>query len=208
MRFQITAIGLGCVALLAACGGSGGGSGGEGGMAQSVSFPFPGGETVAVPPTIATITLRATASSGGPITYVSNTPGTCTVSGATLSLLKAGECSVNANQVGGNGYAAATQRQLFVIPKRPAAVFFRNPGPLPLDSQPLQLDATSTVAGITPVFTSSTPTVCSVSGTTLQKLADGLCTVTATLTAVISTRRRKWSRPCRSAAHWRPRSSS
>jgi hypothetical protein len=180
MRFQLTAVGLACATLLAGCGG-GGDSGTESGMAQVVSFPFPGGETVAVPPTIATITLKATASSGGPITYVSNTPATCSVSGDTLSLLKAGECSVNANQVGGNGYAAASQRQLFVIPKRPSIVIFRNPGALPLDTQPVQLEATSSVAGMSPVFSSSTPTVCSVSGSTLQKLADGLCTVTATM---------------------------
>lgn len=183
--FQLTAVGLACATLLAGCGGGssggGGGGSGEGGMAQSVSFPFPGGETVAVPPAIATVTLKATASSGGPITYVSNTPGTCSVSGATLSLLKAGECSVNANQAGGDGYAAATQRQLFVIPKRPAAIFFRNPGPQPLDTQPLKLAAESSVTGFAPVFTTSTPTVCSVSGSTLQKLANGLCTVTATM---------------------------
>jgi hypothetical protein len=180
MRFQLTTIGLACATLLAGCGG-GGGKAGDSGMAQSVSFPFPGGTTVAVPPTIATITLKATASSGRPIIYVSNTPGTCSVSGDTLSLLKAGECSVNANQAGGEGYAAATQRQLFVIPKRPAAIFFRNPGAQPLDTQPLQLVAASTVAGLPLVFTTSTPTVCSVSGITLQKLGNGLCTVTATM---------------------------
>ena len=181
MRFQIKAISLACATLLAGCGGGGGGSTGETGMAQSVSFPFPGGATVAVPPAVATITLKATASSGGPITYVSNSPGVCTVSGATLSLLKAGECSVNANQVGGDGYAAATQRQLFVIPKRPATVIFRNPGALPLDAQSVTLEATASVADRPLAFTTSTPTVCSVSGTTLQKLANGLCTVTATL---------------------------
>jgi hypothetical protein len=181
MRFQLTAIGLACATLLAGCGGGGGGGAGESGMAQSVSFPFPGGETVAIPPTVATITLKATASSGGPITYVSNSPGVCTVSGATLSLLKAGECSVNANQVGGDGYAAATSRQLFVIPKRPSFVTFRNPGPQPLDAQPVQLDAMGFAGDRPLVFTTSTPTVCSVSGTTLKKLDNGLCTVIATL---------------------------
>ena len=178
MKFQLTAIGLACATLLAACGGGGGG-GAEGGMAQSVSFPFPGGEVVGLPPTIATIKLTATASSGGPITYVSNTPGTCSISGDTVSLLKAGECSVNANQVGGDGYAPASARQLFVIPKRPATVAFRNPGGLPLDAEPVQLAATSNVA-LPVVFTTSTPEVCSVSGNTLQKLANGLCSVTAT----------------------------
>ncbi|MDQ1919187.1 hypothetical protein [Massilia pseudoviolaceinigra] len=182
MRFQLTAVGLACATLLAACGGggSGEGSGGEGGTAQSVSFLFPGGETLAVPPIIATIDLKATASSGGPITYVSNTPNICSVSGATLSLLKAGECSVNANQVGGNGYIGATARQLFVIPKRPQVIqAFRNPGAQPLDATPVSLAATSSL-GLPVVFTSSTPAVCSISGSTMQKLADGLCIVTAT----------------------------
>jgi len=178
MKFQLTAVGLACATLLAACGG-GGGSGGEGGTAQSVSFLFPGGETLAVPPTIATIELKATASSGGPVTYVSNTPNTCSVDGATLSLLKAGECSVNANQVGGNGYAAATARQLFVIPKRPQSIQFRNPGTQPLDGTAISLAATSSL-GLPVVFTTSTPTVCSVSASAVQKLADGLCIVTAT----------------------------
>jgi hypothetical protein len=177
MRFQNTAISLACVTLLAACGG--GGSSGDAGMAQSISFPFPGGETVAVPPDVATITLNATASSGGPVTYVSNTPDVCSVSGATLSLLKAGECSVNANQAGGNGYAATSERQLFVVPKRPQKVIFRNPGAQPLDATPVTLAATSDV-GRPIVFTSSTPTVCTVSGTSMQKLANGLCSITAT----------------------------
>ncbi|WBS00017.1 hypothetical protein OU994_16970 [Pseudoduganella sp. SL102] len=183
MRVQQTAIGLACAALLAACGGGGGGGGGdnagEGGMAQSVSFPFPGGETLAIPPTIATIELKATASSGGEIAYVSNTPGTCSVSGSTLSLLKAGECSVNANQAGGNGYAAATARQLFVIPKQPQAIRFRNPGKQPLDGTPVPLAAASSL-GLPVVFASSPPAVCSVDGSSLHKLADGLCIVTAT----------------------------
>jgi hypothetical protein len=181
MRFQIKAISLACATLLAGCGGGGGGSAGDSGMAQSVSFPFPGGATVAAPPAVATITLKATASSGGPVTYVSNTPTVCSVSGATLSLLKAGECSVNANQVGGDGYAAATQRQLFVVPKQPATVIFRNPGALALDTQTVQLEATSSVATRPLVFSTSTPTVCSVTGTTLKKLDNGLCTITATL---------------------------
>ena len=180
MRFQLTAVSLACATLLSACGGGGSSSGTEGGLAQSISFPFPGGELVAVPPTIATITLKATASSGGPVTYVSNTPTVCTVADATLSLLKGGECSVNANQAGGNGYAAATQRQLFVIPKQPQLVTFRNPGTQPLDATPVALAATVST-GKSIAFTTSTPTVCSVSGTSLSKLADGLCTVKATV---------------------------
>ena len=179
MKFQISAIALGCIALLSGCGGGGGGSG-DGAMEQSISFNFPGGQAVAVPPDVATVKLVATASSGGALTYASNTPDICTVSGETLTLVKAGECSVTASQAGGNGYIAASQRQLLVIPKQPQMVIFRNPGAQPLDATPVTLAATSTVAGRTIAFSTTTPSVCSVSGTSLQKLADGICTVTAT----------------------------
>lgn len=178
MRFQLTAVGLACATLLAGCGGGGGGSS-DGAKAQSISFPFPGGQMLAVPPDVATVQLMATASSGGAVTYTSNTPDICTVNGATLSLIKAGECSVTANQAGGNGYAPASDKQLFGVPKRPQMVTFRNPGALPLDSTPVPLVATSNIAGKTVTFTSSTPTVCTVSGNTMTKVDNGLCKISA-----------------------------
>lgn len=178
-RFQLSAIGLAGVALLAGCGGGGGGSGGSGGAVQTIAFDFPGGVIVAVPPAVATTELKATASSGGPITFTSNTPAVCTVSGSTLSVVTAGECSVTATQPGYQGYATASQSQLFVIPKQPQTIVFRNPGSQALDTQPVALAATAST-GRPVVFTTSTPSVCSVSGTSLSKLADGLCVVTAT----------------------------
>lgn len=178
MKFQFSAIALGCIALLSGCGGGGGSS--DGAMAQSISFPFPGGPSIGVPPTTATVKLMATASSGGAVTYTSNTPDTCTVSGDVLSLIKAGECSVSANQAGGKGYAPATERQLFMIPKQLQKVIFRNPGSLPLDTTPVPLVATSDIPNHPVTFSSSTPTVCTVSGSTLTKVANGMCTVTGT----------------------------
>ena len=177
MRFQLTAVGLACATLLSGCGG--GGSSSEGAMAQSISFPFAGGQTIAVPPNVATVPLTATASGGGEVTYTSNTPTICTVNGATLSLIKAGECSVTASQAGGNGYAPASENQLFGVPKQAQTVTFRNPGSLPLDSTPVPLVATSSIAGKTVTFTSSTPTVCTVSGNTMTKVDNGLCKITA-----------------------------
>ena len=174
---RLSAMALSCGVMLAACGGGGGGD--DGGAVQAVDFKFPGGETVAIPPDIATVTLVATASSGLPVTFTSNTPDTCTVDGNTLSLLKAGECSVTATQAGGEGYAPASQSQLFVIPTRPQTLIFRNPGWQPLDSEPFVVTATSSLDR--PVtFTSSTPDVCSVDGSSVHKLANGMCTITAT----------------------------
>ncbi len=176
MRFQLSAIGLACATLLSACGGGGGG--GSGGAVQAISFPFPGGATVAIPPAIETVTLKATASSGGPVTYASNTPDVCTVSGSTLSLLKAGECSVTASQAGFEDYGPVSERQLFVIPKRPQMIVFRNPGAQALDTQQLVLTATSDL-GRPVTFASTTPSVCTVSGSTMTKLANGMCSITA-----------------------------
>ena len=176
MKFQLTAFGLACATLLSACGG---GSGDEGGAVQSIEFSYPGGPLVAIPPDVATTKLKATASSGGPVTFTSNTPDTCTVNGDTLTLLKAGECSVTATQPGHEGYAAVSQRQLFVIPKQPQMIVFRNPGTQPLDTQPVALAATSSV-GKPVTLTSATPAVCSVNGSSMLKLANGMCSITAT----------------------------
>lgn len=177
MKFQVSAIALGCIALLSGCGGGGGGSS-EGGKSQSINFTFAGGPLIGIPPNTSTVKLAALASGGGAVTFTSETPTTCTVSGDTLTLVKAGECAITAHQAGGNGYAAASQSQLFVIPKNPQVLTFRNPGTLPLDSTPVALAGSTTVAGQAISFTTSTPTVCSVTGNTLQKLANGICTVT------------------------------
>ncbi|MRV72600.1 hypothetical protein GJ700_12870 [Duganella sp. FT92W] len=180
MRIQLSAVGLACVTLLAACGGGGGGGGKEGGAVQSVSFPFPGGGKVALAGQPTTTTkLKATASSGGPITYTSNTPDVCSISGDMVSLLKAGECSITATQPGYDGYASASQRQLFVIPKNPQLITkFPNPGWQPVGAPPVALSATFDT-GLPVTFESKTPAVCTVSGTTMTPLANGLCTVVA-----------------------------
>jgi hypothetical protein len=180
MKFHISAIALGCIALLSACGGGGGG-GTDGTVEQTMSFqlPFSGQALIGVPPNSATSTLKATASSGGAVTFTSNTPDICSVSGDQLTLLKLGECSVTATQAGSNGYAPVSQRQVFVVPKNPQMIAkFPNPGWQALDTKPVQLSATFT-SGLPAKFTSKTPDVCSVSGTAMTKLANGMCTIIA-----------------------------
>ena len=46
------------------------------------------------------LTLTATASSGGAVSFTSTSTENCTISGSTLSLLKAGNCVVTASQAG------------------------------------------------------------------------------------------------------------
>ena len=54
------------------------------------------------------LTLTATASSGGVITYTSTSTENCTISGSTLNLLKAGNCFITASQVGTSTFAPIT----------------------------------------------------------------------------------------------------
>ncbi len=56
----------------------------------------------------APFTISATASSGLAVSFASTTPAVCTVSGATVTLVAAGTCTVQATQAGNANYAAAT----------------------------------------------------------------------------------------------------
>ncbi len=54
------------------------------------------------------LTLTATASSGGAVTFTSTSPENCTVAGSALNLLKAGNCVVTATQAGTSTLASAS----------------------------------------------------------------------------------------------------
>ena len=54
------------------------------------------------------LTLTATASSGGAVTFTSTSPENCTVAGSTLNLLKAGNCVITASQAGTSTFAPIT----------------------------------------------------------------------------------------------------
>jgi hypothetical protein len=54
------------------------------------------------------LTLTATASSGGAITYSTTSPDNCSISGSTLNLLMAGNCVVTATQSGTSALAPVT----------------------------------------------------------------------------------------------------
>ena len=51
----------------------------------------------------------ATASSGLAVSYSSLTTGVCTVSGATVTVVTGGTCTIAADQAGDAGYSAAAQ---------------------------------------------------------------------------------------------------
>jgi uncharacterized protein (TIGR03437 family) len=81
-------------------------------QSQTITFGPPGNQALGT----ASFVLNATASSGLTVTFVSNTTSICTVSGATVTLVAAGTCSITANQSGDSAYSAANPvTQTFTI---------------------------------------------------------------------------------------------
>jgi len=147
------------------------------GKSQTISFANPGTQTMgtAVP------ALSATASSGLPVSFASQTAAVCMVSGTTVTLLTAGTCSIQATQAGNTTYAAATPvTQSFTVNAALLAqtITFNNPGAQRAGT-PLTLVATAS-SGLPVSFASLTTAVCTVSGTTATFLTAGTCSIQAT----------------------------
>lgn len=148
---------------------------------QTISFTTPGDQTLGVAPAA----LSASATSGLAVTMASNTPTVCSVAGTSLTLSAAGTCTLTASQAGNTTYSAApivsysftvASATGVVLPTQ--TISFANPGAQTLGVAPAALVASSD-ASLSVSLASSTPSVCSVSGSTLTLVAAGTCTVTA-----------------------------
>jgi len=170
---------LATCAILAACGGGGGSN--EGGRLQFINFSYPGGGMLTDPP----VKLKATSSSGLPVSFQSTTPEFCTVSGDQVTLVKEGECRVVASQDGGVGadgtkWAPADDiSQLFKVLKKTQMITFAPPAyVLSANTKSVALSAT-TPSGLPISFTATTPATCVIEGSNVKVLAKGTCAVTA-----------------------------
>jgi hypothetical protein len=123
--------------------------------------------------------LAGHATSGLPVSFGTSTPGTCTVSGSTVTYAAAGLCTVVANQAGNANYGPATQvSQTFSIGKADQSITsFTAPSSGTYNgSGSVSAGATS---GLTVTFGSTTTAVCTVSGSTVTYVGAGNCTLTA-----------------------------
>ena len=141
---------------------------------QTINFP-----AIATQVAFTNVNLSATASSGLAVSFSSLTPSVCTVSASTASLIAGGTCTIQAAQAGNADYSAAPAvPQSFTV--NPAAQTITFPtitaAQYALTSLPLSASASS---GLAVSFTSSTPTICTVSGTTASLLASGTCVLHA-----------------------------
>jgi hypothetical protein len=123
--------------------------------------------------------MTATASSGLPVSYTSATPTVCTVSGSTVSLLAVGNCGIVANQAGNSNYGAATAvGRNFAVTLATQTITFPTVPATPLGTGTVALTATAS-SGLAVSYTSTTPTVCTVSGSTVTLVATGTCGIVA-----------------------------
>ena len=123
--------------------------------------------------------LAASPSSGLAVSYASTTTSICTVTGETLTIVNAGECTVTANQAGSVNYFAATEvQQTFTVEKAPQTIDFNTLGSKNLGDLPFTLSATSSSGG-TVTFAAAPAEICTVAETTVTILAAGECTITA-----------------------------
>ena len=136
----------------------------------------------------ASYTVAASASSGLAVvfTLASGSAGVCTISGATVSLVGPGTCTIDANQPGNASYLAAPQvQQSFTVATPPPAsqtISFTSsaPGAAVYGGPSYTVSAVAT-SGL-PVTFSAAPSsagVCTVSGSTVTIAGAGTCTLSA-----------------------------
>ena len=145
---------------------------------QTITFTSapPGSATVGGP----TYTVTATASSGLAVSFSSETPSVCTLSGSTVSFVAVGTCTIDANQGGNANYTAAPQVQQSFAVKNGQSIGFTSTAPNSATAGGPTYTVTATASsGLAVSFSSVTPLVCSVSGPTVSFSAVGTCTIDA-----------------------------
>jgi hypothetical protein len=120
---------------------------------QTITFPAQADQVLASPGDTFTIDPPATASSGLPVNYISHTPGICTVSGTTVTLLDAGTCTLEAQQPGivGQWLAANGVRTDIAIRKPQAIGFPQQPDRIFVAGDSFTLDEPATASSGLPV---------------------------------------------------------
>jgi hypothetical protein len=140
---------------------------------QVINFDPPPDKLVTDPPFM----LSASSSSALVVSFVSDTPEVCTVSGATATLVKAGTCTIVALQGGSSAYNAAAATRSFQVKKLPQSISF---APLPdrlTTDAPFPVSATAS-SGLPVSFAASG--ACVVDGATVTVSPEaGSCTITA-----------------------------
>ena len=147
--------------------------------AQSITFTAPATKTYGTAP----FALSATSSAGLTVTFTSDTLDVCTVSGSTVTILAAGTCTITASQAGSSNYDAALDlARSFTISKASQATLTVVPATTsgtydPTTPVTIALSALGGSGDGALTYATSTPTICTVTESTVTILAAGTCTV-------------------------------
>jgi hypothetical protein len=127
-------------------------------------------------------TVAATASpSGLEVSLSSETHSVCSLAGSTVTFIGVGTCTIDANQPGDSDYKPARQAsQSFWVAKGSQLVTFTSsaPGSATVGGPAYTVAATAS-SGLAVSFSSPTPEVCSVAGSTVSFVSAGECTIDA-----------------------------
>lgn len=154
--------------------------------AQTIDFPQPPAQTFS-PGGSFRISASA-APSGLPVTFTSNTPARCTVSGESVTIISAGlganGCSITASQNGNAQWQPAQPvTRVIDINRASQTITFEPPASVPSTAQTFSWPApTGGASGNPVVVTSLSPGVCTISsaaGNTAIILAAGKCDLVA-----------------------------
>ena len=116
---------------------------------------------------------------GGLISPVSATPTVCSGAGSYINIISGGTCTLNYSSPATAAYLASDNYTLtFQIKRNAQTISFTPPTSVKLSSKVIDLAASSS-SGLPVTFQSSTPAICSVTGSSLNVLKAGGCSIQA-----------------------------
>ncbi len=148
----------------------------SGQLAQTINFPAIPQQAVGN-----SLAVSATASSGLPVSFSVVQNGNCSISGNVVTFLNGGACGVIASQAGNANFSAAANvgQVVQVGGANPQTVTFTAIGTQAVGNT-VALSATGS-SGLAATFASTTPGICSVTGSSATMLNPGTCSLTASI---------------------------
>ena len=126
--------------------------------------------------------VTASATSGLPLTFTSNTPDVCTINGNSVTLIATGTCTLVARQLGSVEYNSASKvERTFTVTdasKQDQTITFEVLANRLLSQSPFDVTASAT-SGLPLTFTSNTPDVCTIHGNSVTLIVVGVSTLVA-----------------------------
>jgi Leucine-rich repeat (LRR) protein len=122
--------------------------------------------------------VSASASSGLPVTFVSSDPSAASINGATVTILKGGSVTITATQVGDDTWETVSASQTLNISKVDQTITFETLPEKKANDAPFELTATAS-SSLQVAYTSSDPSVASITGNTVTILKAGTINITA-----------------------------